>query len=137
MPKGNQKPGKKIKMGMWKFAIWNGAKIGKKLFMSKAAPIFKRHLARISKQSRCGDPDIGKGRLQAKKGKKDKLAKRYLTKTPWGKNTLTYKIESFDSDLPVEVQRQEIAKAFKLWSDVSELTISEVQGNANADINIQ
>ncbi len=113
-------------------------KIEKKLFMGKGLKVFERRLKNILRQPRCGDPDIGEGSFRPKrKKKKTKLGKRYLAQTPWGKNTLTYKIESFDSDLPVEDQRQEIAKAFKMWTDVSELQVSEVQGSGNADINIQ
>ena len=112
-------------------------KIEKKLFMGKGLNVFERRLKNILRQPRCGDPDIGEGSFRPKRKKKTKLGKRYLAQTPWGKNTLTYKIESFDSDLPVEDQRQEIAKAFKMWTDVSELQVSEVQGSGNADINIQ
>lgn len=120
--------------GMWNFAVLNGAKIEKKLFTRRALPVFKRVLKRFFKKPRCGDPDMGKGIFG---GETDmKKNKRYLVQSPWGKNTITYKIESFDNDLPHEVQRQEIAKAFKFWNDASELTASEVQGSTTADINI-
>ena len=101
--------------------------------MNKAVPTFERTLARILKKPRCGDPDIGTGTFQNKRERK----KRYVPHAPWGKTSLTYKIESFDNDLPAEQQRQEIAKAFKLWTDASVLTASEVQGSTPADINIK
>ena len=115
----------------WKFATWNGVKMGKKLFMRKVRT-FERTLARITQKRRCGDPDIGKGAFKG-----SERIKRYVAQTPWGKTALTYKIESFDNDLSEEVQRAEIAKAFKLWTDASELTVSEVQGSTPADINIR
>lgn len=119
---------------LWKFATWNGLKMGKDLFMSKAVSTFERTVARITQRRRCGDPDIGKG---AFKGKGFGRNKRYVPQTPWGKTALTYKIESFDNDLSEEVQRAEIAKAFKLWTDASKLIVSEVQGSTPADINIK
>ena len=103
----------------------------KNLFMSKVRT-FERTLARITQKRRCGDPDIGKGAF-----KRSERIKRYVAQTPWGKTALTYKIENFDNDLSEEVQRAEIAKAFKLWTNASELTVSEVQGSTPADINIR
>ena len=123
--------------GLWRFAIWNGAKMKKGLFMSKIGlDVFTRRLMSMSKKRRCGNPDIGEGSFQPKMEKRQRV-RRYSAQTPWGENTLTYKIESFDDSLPQEVQRQEIAKAFKLWTDASELTVREVQGSANADIKIK
>ncbi|XP_028394280.1 matrilysin-like [Dendronephthya gigantea] len=125
--------GEQIEQGMWNFAVRNGANIKKKIFKNEAKRVFERILERISKKRRCGDPDIGKGAFGTGGG----IQKRYLAQSPWGKNILTYKILSFDDDLTHEVQREEIAKAFKFWTDASELTVSEVQGTTTADINIE
>lgn len=128
---------KQLVVGMWKFAVWNGARIGKKLFIRNGLAVFERRLRSISTKPRCGNPDLREGKFGQKIRASHTLAKRYFAQTPWGKNNLTYKIESFDNDLTSEVQRQEIAKAFELWTDASELSVSEVQGSQNADINIQ
>ena len=122
-------------MGAWKFAVWNGAKIGKKAFMSKALPIFERLLTSAAQKSRCGNSDIGEGMLKPRND--NNRGKRYVALSSWRKNTITYKFENFDNDLSEQVQRVEIARAFKLWADASPLTFSEVQGSANADINIK
>ena len=134
-----KKPGpKELLQALWKFAVWNRAKMDKKLFMTNdGLNAIERRLMTMTRQPRCGNPDVGEGNFQPEMEKKRTLVKRYSAQTPWGKNTLTYKIESFDTDLTEEIQRQEIAKAFKLWTDASELTVSEVQGSENADINIK
>ena len=139
IPEEMKKPDlKELQQCLWKFAVWNRARMDKKRFMTnEGLNVLERRLMAMTKQPRCGNPDIGEGNFQPQMDKKGTRVKRYSAQTPWGKKNLTYKIESFDTDLTEEVQRQEIAKAFKLWTDASELTVSEVQGSENADINIK
>ncbi|KJD42566.1 matrixin family metalloprotease [Paenibacillus terrae] len=55
----------------------------------------------------------------------------------WPNTNLTYRIENFTIDLTEEQVRSAIASAFKLWSDVTPLTFTEVDNNSNADIKIK
>ncbi|VDD92008.1 unnamed protein product [Enterobius vermicularis] len=49
----------------------------------------------------------------------------------WDKTDLTYSIESFSTDLPREEVRDAIAKAYKMWSDVTPLNFREVPSNGD------
>ncbi|XP_037697162.1 interstitial collagenase [Choloepus didactylus] len=74
---------------------------------------------KVMKQPRCGVPDV---------------AQFVLTEgnPRWEKTHLTYRIKNYTPDLPQADVDQAIAKAFKLWSDVSPLTFTKVfEGEAD------
>ncbi|XP_048752596.2 matrix metalloproteinase-17-like isoform X2 [Ostrea edulis] len=63
--------------------------------------------------------------------------KRYvLAPSKWDHTDLTYRIENYTPDLPWQEVRRVIADAFKVWSDVTDLTFTEVM-NTKADIMIK
>lgn len=78
---------------------------------------------------RCGVPDS-----QPRGGPEQIRARRYAhSGLKWEKKDLTYRFLSYTNDLPVHDQRDAIEKAFKVWSDVTPLTFTEVHSGA-ADI---
>lgn len=63
--------------------------------------------------------------------------KRYvLAPSKWDHKDLTYRIENYTPDLQWQDVRRVIADAFKVWSDVTDLTFTEVM-NTDADIMIK
>jgi len=80
---------------------------------------------------RCGVKD---------KTKKDatKRKRRYTVQgSMWSKNTLTYRISQYTNDLTQEEVDIEVANAFKLWSDVADLTFVRRSPNQRVDIDIR
>ncbi|XP_002741045.1 stromelysin-3-like [Saccoglossus kowalevskii] len=78
---------------------------------------------------RCGLPDVDSTTSGGRQ-------KRYYAHSQWDKTDLTYDIIQYTPDLPQSKVDSEIAKAFKLWSDVTALTFSRVHGDDTADIKI-
>lgn len=127
---------KAFNRALWKFAVFHGAKMGKKVFAKSGKESVKRTLGKMMNQQRCGRPDIGQGKFKSKES--NSLKKRYAAVAPWGKKNLKYKIEIYGNDLPGSVQDTEFEKAFKMWSDaVVGLDIKQVRGSETADINIR
>ena len=53
----------------------------------------------------------------------------------WNKKRLTYRISKYTSDLKKSDVDQEIAKAFQMWAEVTELTFALVEmGKVDIDI---
>ena len=79
---------------------------------------------------RCGVPDMpDMGSIMKRK-------RRYVTaNTEWEKTDLTYKIDNYSPDMSQPEIRAEMKRAFKVWSDNSGLTFTEVS-SSNADIRI-
>lgn len=81
---------------------------------------------------RCGVKDEI-GLLTMKRSRR----RRYIVaSSKWEKNDITYKILNTTPDLDAQKVRRIISDAFKVWSDVTTLTFSEVI-NAEADIMIE
>ncbi|KAJ8022484.1 Matrix metalloproteinase-17 [Holothuria leucospilota] len=79
-------------------------------------------------QPRCGMPDMMFHMVDARK-------RRFSAGRPWQNKDLTYRIDSVTSDFPTPRQTTQImADAFKVWSDVSSLTFTEVFAGQDADI---
>ena len=57
--------------------------------------------------------------------------------TRWSRNHLTYRILNYSPDFSAVVQREEIKRALKLWSDVTPLTFTEVGQSYYADIDLK
>jgi len=86
---------------------------------------------------RCGVSDqVGSGKLGATKTKYQKTKRYALQGGAWSRKDLTYKFHSYSRHLTQSQVRDAIYRAFKLWSDVSELTFREVS-SGEADIVIE
>ncbi|GFQ69804.1 matrix metalloproteinase-16 [Trichonephila clavata] len=73
---------------------------------------------------RCGMPDLSQS----------ERVRRYAVQgQQWPKKDLTWSIRLWPSSLSADLVRAEVTKAFKVWSDVSQLTFREVQ-RMDADI---
>lgn len=85
---------------------------------------------------RCGVPDIDDEiDFSLIPGVK---SKRYqVTAEKWNKTSLTYAFESKGDDLPASTVQAIFQKAFKLWSDPSSLTFTEITDTNTADIKIK
>ncbi|CAC5411145.1 MMP14 [Mytilus coruscus] len=55
----------------------------------------------------------------------------------WGKKVLTYKISKGSTKLTLDAVRQTIANAIKIWTDVADITITEITGAPAADVDIR
>lgn len=78
---------------------------------------------------RCGNKDTVEDEGSRKK--------RYvLAPSKWNHKDLTYRIENYTPDLPWQEVRRVLADAFKVWSDVTDLTFTEVM-HTSADIMIK
>ncbi len=53
----------------------------------------------------------------------------------WPKKILTYKIKKYTTDMPKSDVDREIARAFQMWADVTDLTFVHVK-NPSADVDI-
>ncbi|XP_029648837.2 matrilysin-like [Octopus sinensis] len=73
---------------------------------------------------RCGVPDVSKF-----------LANYRLSNHKWEKSQLTYKVLNYTNDIPVKMQRNNLTKIFKMWSDVIPLDFTELTAGA-ADIDV-
>uniref|UniRef100_A0A8D2KWG2 Peptidase metallopeptidase domain-containing protein n=1 Tax=Varanus komodoensis TaxID=61221 RepID=A0A8D2KWG2_VARKO len=77
--------------------------------------------ASITKQPRCGVPDVSEYRT--------------FPGTPkWDKNLLTYRINNYTPDLPKHKVNMAIEKAFKVWSDVTPLQFRRTTRPADIEI---
>ncbi|KAF8765044.1 Matrix metalloproteinase-16 like protein [Argiope bruennichi] len=78
----------------------------------------------LLKKKRCGMQDLTPG----------ERVRRYAVQgQQWPKKDLTWSIKLWPSSLSSDLVRAEVTKAFKVWSDVSQLTFREVQ-RLDADI---
>ncbi|KAK3609338.1 hypothetical protein CHS0354_024880 [Potamilus streckersoni] len=86
----------------------------------------------LMQRPRCGNKDFEDDTLGIRK-------KRYITApTKWEKKDLTFRILNYTPDIPRSEVRKAIIDAFKVWSDVTQLTFTEiVHGQVEADILIQ
>lgn len=73
-------------------------------------------------QPRCGVPDVH--------------AYVSSSATKWGKTSLTYKIETYSPDITQQIFRNAVQEAFSIWSAVTPLKFTYVQGT-NADVSIK
>ncbi|XP_052075011.1 matrilysin-like [Mytilus californianus] len=76
---------------------------------------------------RCGVPDMEPGA--------DGLPKPYKTGPKWTKKNLSWRVADFSDRLSNSVVKSEIARALKAWSDVADLSFTEV--NSGEDIKIK
>ncbi|KAG8136951.1 hypothetical protein E2320_005510 [Naja naja] len=74
----------------------------------------------VMKKPRCGVPDLGSFILTEGNPK-------------WEKNSITYRIESYTSDMHPSDTDEAIRKAFEVWSNVSPLTFTRIY-DGEADI---
>ena len=68
---------------------------------------------------RCGLPDV--------QVSGDRV-RRYKTGSKWRKTSLTYRFKNYGRDLPRDRVQAIIARAFKMWSDVTPLRFIETSG---------
>ncbi len=78
----------------------------------------------VMKMPRCGVPDF-------QPDEDGQLIKRYSLRTKWSKTALTYKFESYSSDLSQSDIKTTVAASFKQWSDICKLSFSSVTGTAD------
>ncbi|XP_041456327.1 interstitial collagenase-like [Lytechinus variegatus] len=84
-------------------------------------------------EPRCGNSDIDDQDMTSSMGRIRR--KRFVIIRPWAKNDLTYKISIYTTKLPAGIVNSEVARAFKLWSDVALLTFTQIySGDADIDI---
>ncbi|ESO82367.1 hypothetical protein LOTGIDRAFT_134618 [Lottia gigantea] len=83
---------------------------------------------------RCGVPDLPNKVQYRNKRQLSPLPFTHLG-TKWNSNRVTWKINSFTRQLSEQEQRSAFYRAFKLWSDVTPLTIQQVSGG-KADMEI-
>ncbi|XP_063416952.1 collagenase 3-like [Mytilus trossulus] len=78
----------------------------------------------LIRRPRCGfpDPKIPMGEV-----------KPFVLGPKWNKKSLTYRITSTTTDLSSAPARSELARAFKFWTDVADIEITETS-NSNSDI---
>ncbi|CAC5355626.1 MMP14 [Mytilus coruscus] len=78
----------------------------------------------LMKRPRCGlpDPKIPMGEV-----------KPFVLGPKWNKKSLTYRITSTTTDLSAAPARSELARAFKFWTDVADIEITETS-SSNSDI---
>nr|XP_020667515.1 macrophage metalloelastase-like [Pogona vitticeps] len=79
-----------------------------------------RETLEVMNQPRCGVPDAP--------GYKAAVGSR------WGKTILTYRINNYTPDMHPAKVREVIAKAFKVWSDVTPLQFRRTTGPADIEI---
>jgi len=79
----------------------------------------------LMQQPRCGVPDVIKPSLRPKHLKNEPHKRYVLLGTKWHKSDITYKFNSFTSDLSQAQQRKTIAAALKKWSDIVPLNFKE------------
>jgi matrix metalloproteinase-14 (membrane-inserted) len=60
----------------------------------------------------------------------------FLIEDRWTKDELTYSISKYTPDLEKSIVDREIAKAFRLWEEVTPLTFTFVE-TGNVDIEIR
>ncbi|XP_062983199.1 macrophage metalloelastase-like [Elgaria multicarinata webbii] len=75
----------------------------------------------IMKQPRCGVPDVPEYRKAAAVSR-------------WRRNTLTYRINNYTPDMRRAKVDEVIAKAFKVWSDVTPLQFKRISSPADIEI---
>jgi len=86
----------------------------------------------LMNKPRCGVPDNHMMCRRHAVGRK----RRYLTaEQKWPRKSLTYKVNGYSPDLPRNIIDSDIEKAFKLWTDASQLTISKQAGKVDMDMN--
>ncbi|XP_060627034.2 collagenase 3-like [Anolis sagrei] len=73
----------------------------------------------VMNKPRCGLPDVSEFRKGAVR---------------WGKNVLTYRINNYTPDMDPAKVREVIAKAFKVWSDVTPLQFRSTRRPADIEI---
>ncbi|XP_046457263.1 uncharacterized protein LOC124204261 [Daphnia pulex] len=81
---------------------------------------------------RCGVPD------RVRPGSSSDRQKRFaLQGSKWPKKQLTYKIKNYTTDMTKSDVDREIARAFQMWADVTDLTFVHLNNeSANVDIEI-
>lgn len=93
--------------------------------------VIDRRTLQLMSRPRCGVPDEDRNSLTKRR------KKRYVTApSKWEKNNLTFRILNYTPDMSIAAVRRAITEAFKVWSDVTSLTFTEVV-NSDADILIQ
>ncbi len=64
------------------------------------------------------------------------MTRFFLIEDRWTKDELTYSISKYTPDLEKSIVDREIAKAFRLWEEVTPLTFTFVE-TGNVDIEIR
>lgn len=108
--------------------------------------VIDRRTEELMSKPRCGNLDSGmrpdSNQVRSDLGREESnragRRKRY-TQAPskWGKKDLSFKILNYTPDMEIPVTRDTIMSAFKVWSDATQLTFTEVKAGSNADILIQ
>ncbi|OWF41146.1 matrix metalloproteinase-2-like [Mizuhopecten yessoensis] len=99
--------------------------------LSPTGIVDQRTIALMSRK-RCGVPDEDESTDDY-----GRRRKRYvLSHSSWKKKDLTYRILNYTPDMPMKQTRRAIYEGFQVWSDVTNLTFTEVP-NGVADIMIK
>ncbi|XP_046645833.1 uncharacterized protein LOC124336177 isoform X2 [Daphnia pulicaria] len=86
---------------------------------------------KLMNKPRCGVPD------RVRPGSSSTRQKRFaLQGSKWPKKQLTYKIKKYTTDMSKSDVDREIARAFQMWADVTDLTFVHLNQSANVDIEI-
>ncbi|MGH0165974.1 UNVERIFIED_CONTAM: hypothetical protein FKN15_068577 [Acipenser sinensis] len=93
-----------------------------RFFKLNVSGTLDRDTVEVMKKPRCGVPDVAEYSFLSSNSK-------------WSTNKITYRIVNYTPDLTVADVDQTIAKAFKVWSDVSPLTFTKIS-SGTADIMI-
>ncbi|XP_046458981.1 hatching enzyme-like isoform X1 [Daphnia pulex] len=97
--------------------------------LKKTGELDKETLELINKP-RCGVAD------RTRTGHSSTRRKRFAIQgSHWPKKQLTYKIKKYTEDMPKSDVDREIARAFQMWADVTDLTFVHVN-NTSADVDI-
>ncbi|XP_013774418.1 matrix metalloproteinase-2-like [Limulus polyphemus] len=81
----------------------------------------------LMKRRRCGMPDLI--------GSSERIKRYAIQGQKWSKNLLTWSINDWPEGANTSMIREQLAKAFHIWSEVSKLEFQEVQAT-DADIGI-
>ncbi|XP_042316869.1 macrophage metalloelastase-like, partial [Sceloporus undulatus] len=90
-----------------------------KFFHLKVTGKMDKETLNVMKQPRCGVPDVAENRRGTVR---------------WTKNVLTYRINNYTPDMQPAKVREVIAKAFKVWSDVTPLQFRRTSRPADIEI---
>eukprot|EP00057_Strongylocentrotus_purpuratus_P003234 XP_003726232.1 PREDICTED: interstitial collagenase [Strongylocentrotus purpuratus] len=85
-------------------------------------------------EPRCGDSDVDDHDMSPS-DPRGMRHKRWAIFQRWPKNDLTYRISTYTTKLPVDIVDDAVSRAFKLWSDVANITFTKItSGKADIDI---
>ncbi|XP_035222982.1 matrix metalloproteinase-2-like [Stegodyphus dumicola] len=107
----------------WKEAVRSMQRFGG---LPPTGNVDERTLA-LLRRPRCGMPDLSPG---------ERVRRYAIQGQQWNKKDLTWSINFYPPSLEKHLVRSEVTKAFKVWSDVSQLNFREVSSNSHVAADI-